>query len=135
MTRSIVSPRSFVLAGAVLAMALIFQFSAPAASAADVYSGQWNNRKFGTKGTLVATLTKGQGNQWTGVFTGMALGKNFRYTTRFTSRMQQGKLMLVGNSNIDGDTYRWAAYIVGNQLTGSYRASNGNNGNFNGRKR
>lgn len=128
-------PHRSLLAGAFLVAAMMFLFSAPEAAAADVYSGQWNNRKFGTKGTMIATLTKGQGNNWTGVFTGIALGKNYRYTTRFTSRMQQGKLMLVGNSNIDGDTYKWAAFIVGSQLSGSYRASNGNNGNFNGRKR
>ena len=49
--------------------------------------------------------------------------------------MQNGKLMLVGNSKVDGDTYRWAAYVTGNALSGSYRASNGNNGTFGGRKR
>jgi len=122
------------LLGVFLFATTLFLFSAPEAAAADVYRGQWNNRKFNTKGSLVATLTKGQGDQWTGVFTGIALGKNFRYTTNFTEKKQGNRTMLIGNSNVDGDSYKWAAYLTGTTLSGSYRASNGNNGNFSGRK-
>ncbi|MGB0578953.1 MAG: hypothetical protein ACPGVU_04555 [Limisphaerales bacterium] len=131
MSTSINTPR---LLGVFLFAATMFLLSATESAAADIYRGQWNNRKFNTKGSLVATLTKGQGNKWTGVFTGVALGKNFRYSTSFTERKQGSRIMLVGKSSVDGDTYSWAAYLTGNQLSGSYKATNGNNGGFAGRK-
>ena len=132
MSTSIKTPR---ILGVFLFAATMFLLSATDSAAADVYRGQWNNKKFNTKGTLVATLTKGQGNQWTGVFTGVALGKNFRYSTTFTESKQGNRTLLRGNSSVDGDSYKWAAYLTGTTLSGSYRASNGNNGNFSGRKR
>jgi hypothetical protein len=128
--------RKSILSGGLLLAALTFLFAAaPQASAADVYSGNWNNKKYKTKGPLTATLTKGQGNQWTGTFTGTGLGKPFRYNTRFTSKQQGNRLLLTGTSNVDGDTYKWAAYVTGKQLSGSYRSNSGNNGNFGGSKK
>ena len=128
--------RKSVASSLFLLGAIAFLFTAvPQTEATEVYVGQWNNRKYNTKGTMTATLTKGQGNSWSGVFTGMAIGKNYRFTATFTERMHQGKRMLQGNSRIDGSMCKWAAYIVGSNLSGSYRAANGNNGNFSGRKR
>lgn len=125
-----------ILSGLFLLGAIAIFFTAiPEASAAEVFVGQWNNKKYKTKGTMTATLTKGQGNNWTGVFTGVAIGKNYRFTARFTEKTSSGKRMLVGNSNIDGSMYKWAAYIDTRMLSGTYRAANGNNGNFSGRKR
>jgi len=128
--------RKSTLSGLLLLGAITILFTAvPQASAAEVFVGQWNNKKYKTKGTMTATLTKGQGNNWSGVFTGVAIGKNYRFTARFTEKTSSGKRMLVGNSNIDGSMYKWAAYIGARTLNGTYRAANGNNGNFSGRKR
>ena len=99
------------------------------------YGGQWHDRKHKRKGTVSAVLTKGRNNQWSGVFTGVALGRNYRYTVRFTERVQGSKRVILGNSTIDGSAYRWAASIIGTKLSGTYQAANGNFGTFTATKR
>lgn len=112
----------------------IFVIAASPAQAADTYVGLWHDQKHKTKGTLKAVFTKGK-KQWTGVFTGIGMGKKFKYTINFTERVTAGKRVFLGDPTIDGSRYRWAAYLVGDKLTATYQAANGNYGTFTASKR
>ena len=43
---------------------------------------------------------------------------------------QGANTALAGTTKVDGFDYPWTATARGNSLNGSYRASNGNNGEF-----
>lgn len=137
MTPSLITPRRlFSVVFAVLLIGLFAESKATAAAAQKLtFSGDWNNRKYNTKGPLVAELTVGKGTSWSGRFTGKGLGKPFAYTTAL--RATQGKggtINLTGTSNVDGDSYTWRAVIRGTQLIGAYQSKSGNNGRFTGRR-
>ena len=123
------------LAG-LLALILILTPSRPAgAAAADVpvnkaWSGTWNNRKYNTSGALTCTVVGEQGGQWIAKFTGTALGKPISYTALMTPKPSGANTALSGVTKVDGFEYQWSANVSGQTLNGSYKASNGNNGEF-----
>ncbi|GDY21365.1 hypothetical protein LBMAG56_27120 [Verrucomicrobiota bacterium] len=107
----------------------------PMSQAADVpvnkaWSGSWNNRKYNTSGALVCTVQGEQNGQWIAKFTGTALGKPISYTALMTPKPNGANTALSGTTKVDGFAYQWTAELSGKTLNGSYKASNGNNGEF-----
>jgi|GEM_PF-556006 len=129
---------SLLLAG-LLALTLVITPNRPA-GAADApkgsvpvnkaWSGTWNNRKYNTNGQLTCTVIGEQNGQWLARFTGVALGKPISYTALMRPTPQGANTALAGTTKVDGFDYQWTATASGNSLNGSYRASNGNNGEF-----
>jgi len=129
---------SLLLAG-LLALMLVITPNRPA-GAADApkgsvpvnkaWSGTWNNRKYNTNGQLTCTVIGEQNGQWLARFTGVALGKPISYTALMRPTPQGANTALAGTTKVDGFDYQWTATASGNSLNGSYRASNGNNGEF-----
>lgn len=94
------------------------------------WSGTWNNRKYNTNGQLTCTVIGEQNGQWLARFTGIALGKPITYTALMRPTPQGANTALAGTTKVDGFDYQWTATVAGKSLNGSYRASNGNNGEF-----
>lgn len=94
------------------------------------WSGMWNNRKFGTKGSIKCTVTSKEGSTWKATFDGIALGKPYSYKVTLTATKRGSQTVLKGTHSIKRDNYQWAAVINGKSFKGQYRSSSGNNGNF-----
>jgi len=94
------------------------------------WSGTWNNRKYNTNGQLTCTVIGEQNGQWLARFTGIALGKPITYTALMRPTPQGENTALAGTTKVDGFDYQWTATVTGKSLNGSYKASNGNNGEF-----
>jgi len=94
------------------------------------WSGTWNNRKYNTSGPLTCTVIGEENGKWLARFTGTALGKPISYTALMTPKQSGARTDLSGVTKVDGADYQWTAAINGQSLNGSYRASNGNNGEF-----
>jgi hypothetical protein len=92
--------------------------------------GTWNNRKYNTSGQLICTVIGEQNGQWIAKFTGTALGKPISYTALMTPKQNGANTALSGTTKVDGFDYQWSALVSGKTLNGSYKASNGNNGEF-----
>ena len=129
--------RATLLLAGLLALVLVITPSRPAgaAAAADVpvnkaWSGTWNNKKYNTNGQLICTVIGEQNGQWIAKFTGTALGKPISYTALMTPKPSGATTALSGTTKVDGFDYQWTANVSGKTLTGSYKASNGNNGEF-----
>jgi len=131
--------RAALLLGSLLALTLLLVPARPV-GAADApkgnvpvnkaWSGTWNNRKYNTSGQLTCTVIGEQNGQWLARFTGIALGKPITYTALMRPTPQGANTALAGTTKVDGFDYQWTATASGNTLNGSYRASNGNNGEF-----
>lgn len=131
--------RATLLLAGLLALILVLTPSRPA-GAADApkgsvpvnkaWSGTWNNRKYNTSGQLICTVIGEQNGQWIAKFTGTALGKPISYTALMMPKAGGANTALSGTTKVDGFDYQWSATAAGKSLTGSYRASNGNNGEF-----
>ena len=131
--------RAGLLLAGLLALTLVVTPNRPA-GAADApkgsvpvnkaWSGTWNNRKYNTNGQLTCTVIGEQNGQWLARFTGVALGKPISYTALMRPTPQGANTALAGTTKVDGFDYQWTATASGNSLNGSYRASNGNNGEF-----
>lgn len=131
--------RATLLLGGLLAFVLLITPSRPA-GAADApksnvptnkaWSGTWNNRKYNTTGALTCTVVGDQNGQWIAKFTGVALGKPISYTALMTPKASGANTALTGVTKVDGFDYQWSGTISGKSLNGTYRASNGNNGDF-----
>lgn len=105
-----------------LALLLLAVVSATqAAEPAKAWSGTWNNRKYNTNGQLICTVVGEQNGQWIAKFTGTAL---------MTPKKNGDQTALSGTTKVDGFDYQWSAVVAGKALNGSYKASNGNNGEF-----
>ena len=104
--------------------------SAPAAEPAKSWTGTWNNKKYNTNGQLICTVVGEQNGQWIAKFTGTALGKPISYTALMTPKKNGDQTALTDTTKVDGFDYQWSATVTGKSLNGSYRASNGNNGDF-----
>ena len=118
---------------ALLLLALAFSASANVASAEDenkAWSGKWNNKKFGTSGTIICKVTSKDKSTWKATFSGRALGKPYTYDVSLTATKQGDKIVLKGTHSIRRDRYQWAGEIQGKSLRGQYRSSSGNNGTF-----
>ena len=103
---------------------------AGAAEPAKSWTGTWNNKKFNTNGALTCTVVGEQNGQWIAKFTGIALGKPISYTALMTPKKNGEQTALSGTTKVDGFEYQWSATLAGKSLNGSYKASNGNNGEF-----
>ena len=101
-----------------------------AAEPAKSWAGTWNNRKYNTSGQLICTVVGEQNGQWIAKFTGTALGKPISYTALMTPKKNGEQTALSGTTKVDGFEYQWTATLAGKSLNGSYKASNGNNGDF-----
>lgn len=115
---------------AALAVVLLTLSAAAAAEPDKVWSGTWNNRKYNTSGQLICTVVGEQNGQWIAKFTGTALGKPISYTALMTPKKNGDQTALTGTTKVDGFEYQWSATLAGKALNGSYKASNGNNGEF-----
>jgi hypothetical protein len=116
---------------AILFCALLVPTSTGApASKEKTYSGEWNNRKYNTKGALTCRLTPTNERTWKAKFTGTGLGRPFSYDATLTAGRKGNQIVLQGVSSVDGERYNWAGNITGSSLTGSYRSATGNNGSF-----
>jgi hypothetical protein len=94
------------------------------------WSGEWNNRKFGTKGPVTCIAEMQDGGKWKASFEGVGIGKPFRYEVEITATEKGNQTMLQGKSLVDGDSYEWSGHVKGNTLYGRYRSASGNNGEF-----
>jgi hypothetical protein len=94
------------------------------------WSGTWNNKKYGTSGPLTCTIVGEENGQWIAKFSGMALGKPISYNAIITHKEAGGRTTLSGTTKVDGGDYQWSGAITGTSFTGTYRASNGNNGDL-----
>lgn len=126
--------RATLLLAGLLVLVLLITPNRPA-GAADVpvnkaWSGTWNNRKYNTTGALTCTVVGEQNGQWIAKFTGTALGKPISYTALMTPKASGANTALSGTTKVDGFDYQWSGTVAGKSLNGSYRASNGNNGEF-----
>jgi hypothetical protein len=126
--------RATLLLAGLLAIILLITPNRPA-GAADVpvnkaWSGTWNNRKYNTTGALTCTVVGEQNGQWIAKFTGTALGKPISYTALMTPKASGANTALSGTTKVDGFDYQWSGTVAGKSLNGTYRASNGNNGEF-----
>lgn len=133
-TNSSPAKRATLLLAGLLAFVLVITPSRPAGGA-DVpvnkaWSGTWNNRKYNTSGQLICTVVGEQNGQWIAKFTGTALGKPISYTALMTPKASGANTALSGTTKVDGFDYQWTGTVAGKSLNGSYRASNGNNGDF-----
>ncbi len=94
------------------------------------WSGNWNNRKFGTKGPVTCIADMQDKEKWKASFEGVGIGNPFRYEVEITATEKEGQIQLQGKSSVDGDQYEWSGYVKGNTLYGRYRSGSGNNGEF-----
>ena len=128
--------RATLLLAGLLALVLVITPSrqADAAAAAvpvnKAWSGTWNDKKHNINGQLICTVIGEQNGQWIAKFTGTALGKPISYTALMTPKPSGASTALSGTTKVDGLDYQWSANVSGKALTGSYKASNGNNGGF-----
>ena len=131
--------RAALLVAGLLALVLVITPSRPAGAATapkssvpvnKAWSGTWNNRKYNTTGQLICTVVGEQNGQWIAKFTGIALGKPISYTALMTPKPSGANTALSGVTKVDGFEYQWSGTISGQSLTGSYKAANGNNGDF-----
>lgn len=131
---SALAKRATLLLAGLLALVLLITPSRPAGAAAGpvnkAWSGTWNNRKYNTTGALTCTIIGEQNGQWIARFTGTALGKPISYTALMTPKASGANTALSGTTKVDGFNYQWSGTVAGKSLNGSYRASNGNNGEF-----
>lgn len=108
-------------------------FSGPLTAAEAVtktWSGTWDNKKYKTSGPLTCKATRKDTATWEAKFTGEGLGKPFAYDATIKSADRNGRLVMGGTANVDGETYQWSGYVQGKYLVGSYRSATGNNGSF-----
>lgn len=126
------APRRLAALLALLALLVLLVPLRPAeaADATKSWTGTWNNKKYNTTGALTCTVVGEQNGQWIAKFTGTALGKPISYTALMTPKQSGERTSLSGVTKVDGFDYQWSGAISGKSLTGSYRASNGNNGDF-----
>ncbi len=131
-SNSSLTKRVPLLLAGLLVLTLVITFNRPvaAAEANKAWTGTWNNRKYNTSGTLTCTVIGEQNGQWIARFTGMALGKPITYTALMTPKVNGEQTALTGTTKVDGFDYQWTATAAGKSLNGSYKASNGNNGEF-----
>ena len=94
------------------------------------WSGNWNNRKFGTKGPITCVAEMESKEKWKATFEGIGIGNPFKYEVEITATEKNGQTQLQGKSTVDGDQYEWSGYVKGNTLYGRYRSGSGNNGEF-----
>ena len=125
-----ISPRTALSALLTLLALLAPLRPAAAAEPAKSWTGTWNNKKFNTNGALTCTVVGEQNGQWIAKFTGIALGKPISYTALMTPKKNGEQTALSGTTKVDGFEYQWTATLAGKSLNGSYKASNGNNGDF-----
>ncbi|MFM8469872.1 MAG: hypothetical protein ACKODH_07875 [Limisphaerales bacterium] len=126
--------RATLLLAGLLVLVLRIRPTRPAGAAevpvTQSWSGNWNYRKYNTTGALTCTVVGEQNGQWIAKFTGTALGKPISYTALMTPKASGTDTALSGTTKVDGFDYQWSATLAGKSLNGSYRASNGNNGEF-----
>ncbi|MCY2973224.1 MAG: hypothetical protein NTW52_01005 [Planctomycetota bacterium] len=95
-----------------------------------VFEGPWNNRRTGSKGTMVCAASEVAPGQWKAIFRGAFQGKPFEYPVDFQSVASRSGSELAGATTIDGKQYQWKGTLQASQLRGQYQATNGWNGEF-----
>jgi hypothetical protein len=113
-----------------ITVCLIVACSPAAAQEQKTWTGKWNNRKYGTSGPLKCVAGESRAGQWNAVFTGTFKGDPFEFRAAFQGKAGRQSTDLSGQSTIRGARYQWTGKIQGRQLTGSYKAANGNYGEF-----
>jgi hypothetical protein len=104
--------------------------STAAAQDSKTWEGRWSNRKYGTSGPLKCVAKESKAAQWTAVFTGTFKGSPFKFNAVFQGKANRQSTDLSGRSVVSGGRYQWNGSIQGKQLKGSYKANNGNYGEF-----
>ena len=113
-----------------LIVCLMVVCSSATAHGQKTWAGKWNNRKYGTSGPLKCVGGESRAGQWNAVFTGTFKGDPFEFRAAFQGKAGRQSTVLSGQSTIRGAKYQWTGKIQGRQLTGSYKAANGNYGEF-----
>ncbi len=94
------------------------------------WSGQWQNRKYGTSGPLKCVARETKPGQWSATFTGTFKGDPFQYKANFQSRAGRQGLELSGQSTVSGHRYQWTGGMSATQFRIKYRNRIGYNGDF-----
>ena len=106
------------------------QLRAAEAAKGKSWTGTWNNKKYNTTGELTCAIIGEQNGQWIARFTGTGLGKPFNYTALITHKPAGTNTTMQGTTRVDGDMYNWSGTISGENMTGGFRSTTGNNGQF-----
>jgi hypothetical protein len=94
------------------------------------WTGKWGNRKYGTSGPLKCVAKESKPGVWNAVFSGKFKGSPFSFKVAFQGKPNRQGAQLSGTSTVQGGRYQWSGAIRDRQLSGSYKASNGNYGEF-----
>lgn len=95
-----------------------------------LFTGSWNNRKYGTSGSLRCSAVVKDQDNWTAKFDGNGVYGKFSYDVVIATKDRGKQLQLQGNSSVSGHRYRWTGNVKNGILFGKYTATNGNNGTF-----
>lgn len=116
------------LAAAVFVLA--FAISSLAQDSPRTFNGTWNNKRYGTSGTLKCVATPGKDGKWTATFSGTFMAENFSYDVTFDAKAGKSQQDLTGKAEIRNHKYNWTGTIKGDTLTGTYRSNSGYFGDF-----
>jgi hypothetical protein len=94
------------------------------------WEGKWGNRKYGTSGPLKCVAAESKPGMWNAAFSGSFKGSPFNFKVAFSGKPSRQGSSLGGQATIGGSRYQWSGSIQGRQLKGSYKALNGNYGEF-----
>ncbi len=90
--------------------------SAVPAASKKAWKGNWNNRKYGTKGPVTCIAVVQDNQTWKASFVGTGLGKPFKYEATIKATSKGDQMQLKGESKVDGDSYTWNGYVRGKTL-------------------
>jgi hypothetical protein len=94
------------------------------------WEGTWNNKLYGTSGTMKCVAEEGKDGVWTANFSGVFQGEKFSYDVTFDGKPGKGQTDLSGTATIRNHKYEWTGSIKGDTLRGKYKANSGYNGDF-----
>ena len=97
---------------------------------AKTWEGTWNNKKFGTSGTLKCIATPGKDGKWTAKFSGVFMNDPFSYDVTFDAKPGKNQSDLNGKAELRNHKYEWTGSIKGDTLRGTYRSNSGYFGDF-----
>ncbi len=110
---------------------MLATFPCHAQDKATRWEGNWNNKKYNTKGPLQAVITPAAGGNLKAKFTGTGIRSKFSFDANITKSTKNNRVTLSGKTRINGDDYTWTGRAGGATLVGNYRSRSGNNGTFN----
>jgi hypothetical protein len=101
-----------------------------AEDAPKTWEGTWNNKKYGTSGTMKCVGKKTKDGQWEATFSGVFMSEKFSYTVTFDEKKGDKQSDLSGKAEVKNQKYEWTGSIKGDTLSGKYRSNGGYFGEF-----